>query len=128
MGILIDTEIEEDKTVYMDAAKDIESIVHNSEDFSYVKVPQKKTPAIELKSQKNRMSSSKLRTTKELSELTGINSRRINSWFTENRMMYKKDDDWYITKKGVQSGGVLKEGQYGKFIIWPEDIALQIQE
>lgn len=43
MGILIDTSNEEDKIVYDDAFKDIKSIVHNSEDFSYVKAPQKKS-------------------------------------------------------------------------------------
>jgi len=37
MGILIDTSNEEDKVVYLEAEKDIESIIHNSEDFSYVK-------------------------------------------------------------------------------------------
>ena len=40
MGILIDTENEEDKTVYEDARRDIDSIIHNSEDFSYAQVPQ----------------------------------------------------------------------------------------
>lgn len=42
MGILIDTALDEDKVVYEDALKDIDSIIHNSEDFSYAKVPQKK--------------------------------------------------------------------------------------
>jgi len=44
MGILIDTSNEEDKVVYLEAEKDIESIIHNSEDFSYVKAPQKQNP------------------------------------------------------------------------------------
>ncbi len=39
MGILIDNSNESDKTVYNDAFKDIESIMHNSEDFSYIKAP-----------------------------------------------------------------------------------------
>jgi len=46
MGILIDTANEPDKQVYEDATRDMDSIIHNSEDFSYAKVPQKKSPKI----------------------------------------------------------------------------------
>ena len=36
--------------------------------------------------------------------------------------MEKKGNDWFTTKKGAEYGGIQKEGQYGKFIIWPEEI------
>jgi phosphatidylserine/phosphatidylglycerophosphate/cardiolipin synthase-like enzyme len=39
MGILIDRTSESDSQVYDDAWKDIESIVYNAEDFSYIKAP-----------------------------------------------------------------------------------------
>jgi len=39
MGIFISKSIEADKEVYDDAWKDIESILHNADDFSYVKAP-----------------------------------------------------------------------------------------
>lgn len=41
MGILIDTKVEHDRKVYEDALRDVDSILHNSEDFSYVKAPKK---------------------------------------------------------------------------------------
>ncbi len=41
MGILIDKNDDNDKTVYEEAWKDIESILHNAEDFSYIKSPVK---------------------------------------------------------------------------------------
>ena len=41
--------------------------------------------------------------------------------------MYKKDGDWRITKKGKDIGGVEKNGQWGKFVVWPESIAEQIK-
>ena len=69
----------------------------------------------------------KLLTTKELSELTGKSSRKINNWFSDNRYMYKKDGDWRTTKKGKDIGGVEKNGQWGKFVVWPESIAEQIK-
>lgn len=39
MGILIDRDIVEDKQVYEDAWKDIESILNNATDFAYVEAP-----------------------------------------------------------------------------------------
>ncbi len=139
MGILIDIENEEDKNVYEDAAKDIESIIHNSEDFSYVKAPQKeflreskkinsaegiipKTP----NAQPRDYSKSVYKTTKELSKITGISSRKINSSLTKKGLMTKKDEDWFATKKGEEFGGIQKEGQYGKFILWPEEITNEL--
>lgn len=133
MGILIDTSNEQDKQVYEDATKDIDSIIHNSEDFSYAKVPQKKSPQIktEIKTEikkKSNYSKSKLLKTKDLSQKTGISSRNINSWFVDNKLMYKKDDEWHTTKKGKEYGGVEKEGFYGQEVLWPEEIASEIKE
>ena len=137
MGVLIDIENENDKQVYEDASNDIESIMHNSEDFSYVQAPQKTInenvdykPSLSKSSNrenKNRYSKSKLLTTKELSQKTGLSSRKVNSWFVDNKFMYKKDDDWYATKKGNEFGAKQKEGAYGKFIVWPEEIADEIE-
>ena len=39
MGILIDKSEDTDKQVFDDAWKDIESILHNADDFAYVKAP-----------------------------------------------------------------------------------------
>ena len=129
MGILIDIENGDDKIVYEDAKKDIESMMHNSEDFSYIKAPQKASQ-LEKKSVEmlpvTNSSNSKLLTTKELSQLSGLTSRKVNSWFTEKKLMYKKDDDWITTKRGKEIGGIEKNGQYGKFVVWPEGITKQI--
>jgi phosphatidylserine/phosphatidylglycerophosphate/cardiolipin synthase-like enzyme len=70
--------------------------------------------------------SGKLVTTKELSALTGLSSRKVNEWLAEKKLMYKKDDDWITTKRGKDAGGQEKEGQYGKFVVWPEGIAKHI--
>tara|TARA_B110000046_G_scaffold133174_1_gene139536 strand:- start:110 stop:841 length:732 start_codon:yes stop_codon:yes gene_type:complete len=79
-----------------------------------------------VKTKKN--SNSKLLTTKELSQLTGLSSRKVNSWFTNNKLMYKKDEDWITTKKGKEIGGIEKSGQYGKFVVWPEEVASHLNE
>lgn len=67
-------------------------------------------------------SKSKYLTTKELSNRTGLNSRKVNSILMKNELMYKKEDDWYYTEKGNKHGAEQKEGTYGKFIVWPEEI------
>ena len=72
-------------------------------------------------------SNSKLLSTKELSQATGISSRKVNSWLVDNKLMYKKEDDWFATKKGIEIGAKQKEGSYGKFIVWPEDLLSEIK-
>lgn len=42
--------------------------------------------------------------------------------------MYKKENDWITTKRGKEIGGIEKNGQYGQFVVWPEDIAKHITE
>lgn len=42
MGILVEREIESDKQVYDDAWRDIESILNNATDFSYIEAPKEK--------------------------------------------------------------------------------------
>ena len=47
MGILIERDIEADRLVYEDAWKDIESILNNATDFSYVEAPKEVVKKIE---------------------------------------------------------------------------------
>ncbi|MBZ9730391.1 phospholipase D family protein [Salegentibacter sp. JZCK2] len=130
MGILIDTVVEHDRQVYEDAIKDVDSILHNSEDFSYVKAPKKQpkkeTEEIKPKKTPPDFSKSKYLTTKELSNRTGLSSRKVNSILVKNELMYKKEDDWHSTEKGNKFGAEQKEGAYGKFIVWPEEIVESI--
>jgi phage antirepressor YoqD-like protein len=73
--------------------------------------------------QKRKISNnSKLLSTKDLSQETGLSSRKVNEWLVDNKYMYKKDEDWIATKKGSDFGAISREGQYGKFLIWPESI------
>lgn len=71
-------------------------------------------------------SNSVFRTTKELAEQSGFSSREINQILVDNNLMEKKENDWFATKKGGRFGGVQKEGKFGKFIVWPEEIIVQL--
>ena len=130
MGIHVTKE--KDPELYKDIYQEARRLLTISEEIrvSVKKVDKEKSEPIIKNSpkveQKKNSSSSNLKTTKELSGITGISSRKINSWLVENKLMYKKEDDWIATKKGEEKGGISKSGQYGKFIVWPEEIANEI--
>jgi phosphatidylserine/phosphatidylglycerophosphate/cardiolipin synthase-like enzyme len=129
MGVLIDLNDESDKELFEDALKEIDFIDETSERFEFTSIPEvTKTEKKETETQPKivNSSSSKLLTTKELSQLTGLSSRKVNSWLTDNKLMYKKEDDWTTTKRGKELGGIEKSGQYGQFVIWPEEIGKQM--
>jgi len=129
MGVLIDLNDEADKELFEDAFKEIDFIDETSERFEFTSIPEeKKTAKEEPKIQTKKTSNSKLLTTKEISQMTGISSRKVNAWFVDNKLMYKKEDDWISTKKGKEVGAISKEGQYGKFVVWPEELAEEIED
>lgn len=71
-------------------------------------------------------SKSKYYSTSEISKATGINSQAINSLLVNAGLMEKIDNDWHSTTKGKNHGAIQKEGQFGKFLIWPEEIMTEI--
>ncbi|WP_179320970.1 phospholipase D family protein [Winogradskyella helgolandensis] len=129
MGVLVDLNDESDKELFEDAYKEIDFIDETSERFEFTSIPEvtkREKKETETQPKIANSSNSKLLTTKELSQLTGLSSRKVNSWLTDNKLMYKKEDDWTTTKRGKEVGGIEKRGQYGQFVIWPEEIAKQI--
>lgn len=131
MGIHVTKE--NDPDLYNDIYNEVQRLLTISEEIrvSVKKVEKEivtETKRVILNDQKIKDSSnSKLLTTKELSALTGLSSRKVNSWFSDNKLMYKKDDDWFATQEGDNRGGKQREGQYGKFIVWPEDIVDELK-
>lgn len=132
MGIYVTKE--EDPDLYRDIYDEAQRLLTISEEIrvSVKKVdknlsePQKANDISESEKRKD-FSKSNFKTTKELSEQTGISSRKVNAWFVDRKLMYKKEDGWYATKKGKEQGGIEKEGQYGKFVVWPEGMADKIK-
>jgi phosphatidylserine/phosphatidylglycerophosphate/cardiolipin synthase-like enzyme len=127
MGVLIDKKDESDKKLYEDALQEVEFIVATSERFEFTSIPEKKKVAkVESKNYARKTSNTKLLNTKEISLMTGISSRKINAWFVDEKLMYKKGDDWISTKKGKLLGCSEKKGQYGGFVVWPEAVIAEI--
>ncbi|GAB3221136.1 phospholipase D family protein [Algoriphagus aestuariicola] len=132
MGILVRKE--DDPDLYKDIYTEATRLLTISEEIrvSVTKVEKKPSePKIEIESSLNERvkdySKTSLKTTKELSEITGLSSRKINECLSDNKLMYKKEEDWIATKKGIELGGISKAGQYGKFIVWPEELAKEIK-
>jgi phosphatidylserine/phosphatidylglycerophosphate/cardiolipin synthase-like enzyme len=129
MGVLVDLNDESDKELFEEAYKEIDFIDETSDRFEFTSISEETKPKeIEKQPKVDNSSNSKLLTTKELSQLTGLSSRKVNSWLSDNKLMYKKEDDWTTTKRGKEVGGIQKSGQYGQFVIWPEEIGKQMTE
>jgi hypothetical protein len=92
-GILIEREKEEDRQVYDDAWKDIESIINNADDFSYVEAPKapvavkeeqvkKSTVKPELKQHSDKPTGYCIRTGEEMpfDLSTPMNAESFRSW------------------------------------------------
>ncbi|MFH2143053.1 MAG: hypothetical protein ABIJ97_11555, partial [Bacteroidota bacterium] len=131
MGIYVSKE--EDEELYNQILKEADKIKRGSEHrtISVQKVETKKSEikkSDEKQQSKNEpvikkdYSKSKFLATKDIAEITGLSSRKINTYLVDERYMYKKGEDWIATKKGADFGAMQKEGGYGKFIVWPEDI------
>jgi phosphatidylserine/phosphatidylglycerophosphate/cardiolipin synthase-like enzyme len=133
MGVLIDKNNEVDIDLYNEAYKEVDFINETSERFKFTSAKDSHTndniisDKLEKKISKA-YSNSKYYTTKEISKELSISSRKINSILTDDKLMYKKDDDWHLTKKGKELGGKEKIGQYGRFVIWPKGILDLINE
>ena len=137
MGIYVTKK--EDEELYNQILKEADKIKRGSEHrtISVQKVtnkitePKKSTvqapPRTEEAEKKKTYSKSKYLATKDLSQETGISSQKINSWLMDNKLMYRKGEDWIATKKGKEMGGISKGGQYGKYIVWPEEIVREIR-
>lgn len=75
----------------------------------------------------NHYSNSDLKSTKALADISGVTSRDINSTLVSFGLMEKKGNDWYATQKGEKLGAVQREGEYGKFLVWPDNILSEIK-
>jgi phage antirepressor YoqD-like protein len=128
MGILVNKS--ENPELYNEIYNEATRILTVSEEIriSVKKVIKKPDFNKTEKKSKTIKSNGKRYTTKEISQEIGVSSRKINSFLSENKLMYKKDDDWILTKKGKEFGGFEKEGQYGKFVIWPREIVDLLEE
>lgn len=131
MGIQVDATTEGDKQVYEDAWKDVQSILHNAEDFAYAKVTKEERPntrASEMignvQSTTNR--SGKYHSVTALAKEMGLSSKELFARLEALRWIIRVNDTWELTEKGKNKGGQMRKGQYGDYIAWPDPLIKEI--
>jgi len=67
--------------------------------------------------------------TTALSKYLGISSKELFAHLLELGLLSKEGKSWILTSDGKEKGGAYKESQqYGKYIVWPEDIHIEIPQ
>ena len=60
--------------------------------------------------------------TTALSKILEVSSRDLFNEMLEQKLIYRKDDQWNLTRKGQEFGGeTVFNNQYGEYIVWPDD-------
>jgi len=137
MGILIERDIEADRPVYEDAWKDIESILNNATDFSYIEAPKEigkvKNDSVHSVPTKPEIIAPPLSTFKgkflsatALSKELGISAKDLQYKFEKLKWIEKKNDEWVLTGLGKGKGAEMKKGQYGEYIAYPETVIKEL--
>lgn len=61
--------------------------------------------------------------TSALSRKLEIPTRDLFEELLDQKLIYRKDDSWHLTKKGTEYGGeTVSSKNYGDFIVWPPDL------
>jgi len=69
----------------------------------------------------------KLVSTTALAKVLGVLPKELFSDLLKCELVYKEADAWQLTEKGKEQGGEYKESKkYGKYVVWPEDMTMNI--
>ena len=144
MGIYISKE--KDEELYTKIADEVDRIKRGSEHrtISVQKVEYKKPEQPKEKSEPQKVnkrsgekpkfekgkdySKSRYKSTSALSEIMGIQSKKLFEIFMKKNWIVKDGKSWILTKKGEQNGGQMKNGQYGEYVAWPEEVVEEIDD
>ena len=67
--------------------------------------------------------------TTALAKSIGISAKELFAQLLKFGLIHKEDNSWVLTVKGEKNGGAYQDSkQYGKYIIWPEELKLKIQK
>ncbi len=69
----------------------------------------------------------KMISTTALAKAKGMVAKDLFAHLLEQGLISKEGDSWVLTDKGKSKGGEYKESkQYGKYIVWPENIEIEL--
>jgi len=124
MGVLIDKNDQTDAQLFEDAFKEVDYINETSKRFEFSTVI-KQTDEKPVKKSETPISykpSGKYVSTSALSKEMKISSKELFAKFEKLGLIQKNFDEWELTKRGEKMGGQVKNGQYGQYIAWAENI------
>jgi phosphatidylserine/phosphatidylglycerophosphate/cardiolipin synthase-like enzyme len=134
MGIYISKE--KDEELYKQIATEVDRVKRGSEHrtISVQKVETKKTEVPKEKatekiaeSIKENLSGVKFFSATAMSKELGISPKELNSKFEKLNWIEKKNEETVLTDLGKTKGALMKKGQYGDYIAWPETIMKEIK-
>lgn len=72
---------------------------------------------------------SKALSTSALAKTKGISGKELFSQLEVSGYIHREEDDWKLLPAGESAGGqYVEHPRYGKYITWPEDLALDIEQ
>lgn len=99
-----------------------------SSSITQKKTEMKSEPVFEPKIETIKISlDTKYLSTTALSKEVGISSKDLFIKFERFNWIRRENDDWVLTEIGKSKGAMLKRGQYGEYIAWPETIIRDIK-
>lgn len=135
MGVLIEKANANDHDLFQEAYKEVEYINLTSERFSYktqsatqASFPNekhilKKEIIIPPKANFNGNFFSATALSKEL----GISSKDLTYKIEKLKWIEKRNEEWVLTSLGKSKGAVMKKGQYGEYIAYPETVIKELK-
>ena len=122
MGIFISRD--EDGRVYQDAYQEAQRIIRISDEvkISLDVVDKERVSDVPADAAEEKTYSSL--TTNKLAEKLGIDRAECNKKLCELGFLELNGKTYFLTDKGKEAGGILRKGQYGWFILWPEDLTV----
>ena len=65
--------------------------------------------------------------TTALSKNLDVSSKELFSEMADQKLIYRKDDQWNLTRKGQEFGGeTIFNKNYGEYVVWPMILTLTI--
>lgn len=121
MGVLITRQ--EDTPVYQEAYDEAQRLIRIS---SLVYEPQNivNKPVETVTTQSKAKEYTQTLTTTKLAEKLGLAPEELNRRLCECGFQELKGSKYFLTEQGKYIGGLLRKGQYGYFIVWPDDLSV----
>lgn len=71
------------------------------------------------------MTGAKTTSTTQLAKQNNMQTKELFALLAVKQYILRTDGQWELTEKGAKAGGEYKDGQHGRYIVWPANIQLK---